>query len=93
MCAYVCVSVCVCMCVCVCVCVCVYLMLARVNNGASNNIYYCINLQVTPLAQLACSNHSVDYGQVDIIGIIITVLSSNITTANGSVIPSNLLVN
>ena len=73
------------MCVCVCVHACVC--------STSKNIFYSINVQVTPLAQLASSNHSVDYGQVDITGIIITVLSSNITTANGSVIPSNLSVN
>ena len=43
-------------------------------------------LQVTALSQLASTvNHSVDYGQVDVIGIIITVVSSHITTANGSV--------
>ena len=52
-------------------------------------------LQVTKLAHLAssCGNHSIDYGQVDIIGIIVTVVSSHVTTANGSVISSNLLVN
>ena len=52
-------------------------------------------LQVTPLAHLASShgNHSIDYGQVDIIGIIVTVVSSHVATANGSVISSNLLVN
>ena len=51
---------------------------------------------MTPLAYLAGShivNHSVDYGQVDVVGLIITVVSSHITTANGSVISSNLLVN
>ena len=52
-----------------------------------------VGVQVTPLAHMASSNHSIDYGQVDIVGIIITVLSSHITTANGLVISSNLLVN
>ena len=45
-----------------------------------------MSLQVTPFAQLG-GDMTPAYGQVDIIGLVITIVSSHITTANGSVPP------